>query len=78
MRILTTKDVGYLIKTVRKKSKLTQVALAGACGVGERFIRELEAEKPTCQFQKALLVLQMLGIKLNAVVPQDALNEEDL
>lgn len=60
---LSAKSFGQLIKTTRKRSKLTQAELAAAAGLGERFIRELEKGKPTCQLEKALLVAQMLGIK---------------
>jgi y4mF family transcriptional regulator len=69
MKITTTVDFGELIRHTRKKTKLTQSQLAAASGVGERFIRELEKGKATCQLEKALLILQMLGIKLEALPP---------
>lgn len=71
MKILTANDFGVLVKRMRKKSKLTQAQLAAAAGIGERFIRELEKGKPTCQLEKSLLVAHMLGIKLEAVPPQE-------
>lgn len=64
MKILTADDFAKLIKDKRKKSKLTQTDLAAACGVGPRFVRELENGKPSCQLAKALLVASMLGIKI--------------
>ena len=70
MKILTTTDFGTLIRDTRKQSKLTQAQLAAASGIGERFVRELEKGKTTCQLEKALLVLHMLGIKLQATPPQ--------
>ena len=69
MRITNTAEFGKLIRDARKKINLTQADLAAASGIGERFIRELEKGKPSCQFEKALLVAQMLGIKLNATLP---------
>jgi HTH-type transcriptional regulator/antitoxin HipB len=69
MRITNTTEMGKLIRATRKKAKLTQTELAAASGIGERFIRELETGKPTCQLEKALLVMQMLGIKLDAHLP---------
>lgn len=66
MQILSSKDIGKLIKRSRKAAKLTQTQLAAASGTGERFIRELENGKTTCQLGKALFILQMLGIKLEA------------
>ena len=69
MRIINTVEFGRLIRTARKKAGLTQIDLAAASGIGERFIRELEKGKSSCQFGKALLVAQMLGIKLSAELP---------
>jgi y4mF family transcriptional regulator len=54
---------------VRNAQKLTQPELAGASGVGLRFIVDLEKGKPTCQIEKALIVAQMLGIQLIAQEP---------
>lgn len=62
----TTRDLGKLVRRQRRAQGLTQTDLAGACGVGLRFIVELENGKPTIQIEKALLVLAMLGIKLFA------------
>ena len=70
MRIMTAKAFGKLIRDARRKSKLTQAQLAAASGIGERFVRELEKGKPTCQLGKALFIAQMLGIKLDAQQPQ--------
>jgi HTH-type transcriptional regulator/antitoxin HipB len=69
MRIITAKEFGKLIHEARKKAKLTQSQLAAASGIGERFVRELEKGKATCQLEKALLVALMLGIKLDAEPP---------
>jgi len=69
MRIKTAIEFGKLIRATRKKMNLTQAGLAAASGVGERFIRELEKGKPTCQLEKALLVALMLGIKFEALIP---------
>lgn len=74
MNIESASDLGALIKKVRNAQKLTQPELAGACGVGLRFIVDLEKGKPTCEVEKALLVANMLGIKLIAQEPS-SLNE---
>lgn len=70
MRIKTANDFGKLIHIARIKAGLTQEQLAAASGIGERFVRELEKGKVTCQLEKALLVAQMLGIKFDAEPPQ--------
>lgn len=69
MRIMNSISFGQLIRSTRKKANLTQAALAAASGIGERFVRELEKGKPSCQLEKALLVAQMLGIKIVAQLP---------
>lgn len=69
MILRTAQDFGCLIKTTRKQSKLTQAQLAAASGVGIRYVRELENGKPSCQLGKALLIANMLGIKLDVILP---------
>lgn len=69
MKVTTAIDIGNLIRTTRKKAGLTQAELAAASGIGERFIRELEKGKPSCQLEKTLWVAQMLGIKFEATLP---------
>lgn len=65
-----TKELGELIKTVRKAQGMTQSELAGASGTGVRFIVDLEKGKPTSEVEKVLLVASMLGIKLEARIPE--------
>lgn len=70
MPLETALDIGKIIKTTRKQQGLTQEELAAAAGLGSRFIRELEKGKASCQLGKALLTLQLLGIKLEAILPK--------
>lgn len=71
MRTTNAADFGNLIRDARKKAKLTQADLAAASGIGERFVRELEKGKESCQLGKALLVAHMLGIKIEAKLPPE-------
>lgn len=68
--IHNAEEFGQLIKNTRKHAHLTQAQLAAASGVGERFVRELEQGKPSCQLEKALLVARMLGIHISATPPE--------
>lgn len=70
MRIKTAKEFGKLVRLSRNQLDMTQAQLAAAAGTGERFIRELEKGKASCQLEKALFVARMLGIKFNAEQPQ--------
>ena len=62
--IKTAKDLGILIRQRRKEMGLSQADLAGICNVGNRFLVELEAGKPTVQFDKALHVAANVGLEL--------------
>lgn len=70
MKIKNVREFGQLIKEARQAQNLRQVDLAAASGCGERFIVDLEKGKPTCEFEKAIVVAQMLGITLEAKTPE--------
>ncbi len=66
MKQLTdTKSLGALVKQVRKSQGLTQEQLAAACGLGRRFVVELERGKATSHTGKTLQVLSALGLSLH-------------
>jgi y4mF family transcriptional regulator len=69
-RNLTTAEIGDIVRTTRKAAGLRQDELAGAAGVGLRFIVDLEAGKPTAQIGKALQVLAALGCSLEITPPE--------
>ncbi len=58
--------LGKIIRQTRKEQGLTQEQLAATTGVGVRFIRELEQGKESCHIGKALQVVAMLGIDIQA------------
>lgn len=64
--IKTSADFGQEIRFWRKALGLTQHQLATRCGVGLRFIVELESGKPTCQLGKSLTVAQEVGLLLRS------------
>jgi y4mF family transcriptional regulator len=70
-RNLTTAEIGDIVRTTRKAAGLRQDELAGAAGVGLRFIVDLEAGKPTAQIGKTLQVLSALGCSLDITPPPD-------
>ena len=70
-RNLTAAEIGDIVRTTRKASGLRQDELAGAAGVGLRFIVDLEAGKPTAQIGKTLQVLAALGCSLDITPPPD-------
>lgn len=64
---MTPKQIGLKIRDVRKRQGLRQDQLAGAAGVGLRFLIELEAGKETAQLGKTLAVLNALGCKIELI-----------
>lgn len=69
-RTLTPAEIGEIVRSTRKATGLRQDELAGAAGVGLRFIVDLEAGKPTAQIGKALQVLQALGCAIEITPPR--------
>ena len=70
-RTLTSAQIGDIVRTTRKAAGLRQDELAGAAGVGLRFVVDLEAGKPTAQMGKTLQVLAALGCSLEITPPPD-------
>jgi HTH-type transcriptional regulator / antitoxin HipB len=64
MPYLDSTHFGQAIRTARKAQGLRQDQLAGAAGVGVRFIVDLEAGKASAQLGKALQVAAALGLKI--------------
>jgi y4mF family transcriptional regulator len=62
--ITTAEDIGGIVRGHRKAQGVTQAELAAVCGVGIRFISELENGKPTVEMGKVLRVLGCLGLQV--------------
>jgi y4mF family transcriptional regulator len=60
-------DIGNIIREKRLELNLTQEQLAGAAGVGERFISEIENGKYRAQIGKLIDVIHVLGIRLTTI-----------
>jgi y4mF family transcriptional regulator len=65
----TPKQIGELVRSVRKQMGATQKDLAMTSGTGLRFIIELERGKPTSQIGKVLTVLNTLGVTVVLTPP---------
>jgi len=63
-KIKSPKNIGALVRLSRKNQGATQAEFASLCGVGVRFISELENGKPTVQVGKLLQVLKCLGLEM--------------
>jgi HTH-type transcriptional regulator / antitoxin HipB len=72
----TPQEIGKLVRDTRKSLGVTQKDLALTSGTGLRFVIDLEKGEETCEFGKALTVVQTLGIKLTLTPPAAAVKEE--
>lgn len=63
--------VGQLVRERRERLGFTQLELATRAGTGRRFISELESGKPTLELGRTLAVLDAVGIRILAEVPDD-------
>ena len=63
------------VRRQRKALKMTQQDLADRAGVGIRFIRELEGNKPTLRMDKVNVVLDLFGHTLASVAYSDLKQE---
>ena len=63
-------DVGKAVRKKRKEEGLTLADAAALCGVGYRFLSDLENGKPTAELEKTLQVLTGLGLEIR-VGPKD-------
>ncbi len=61
---MNSEKLGQIIKNQRKSLGLTQTEVALSCGVGIRFVSDLENGKPSCQIEKALLVMESIGLNI--------------
>lgn len=64
-KISSPKKLGQAIRAKRKVDGLTQAKAAALCGVGVRFISDMENGKPTVELGKALSVLSGLGLTID-------------
>ncbi len=63
--MVTIKEISKKIKAARKEKKMNQSELADICGVGRRFVSELESsKKERYDLALTLRVLQRLGLHL--------------
>ena len=67
--IATASDLGEVVRRARRDRDLTQAELAARAHTGRRFISELEAGKPTLEFERMLNVCHVLGISLLVAAP---------
>jgi HTH-type transcriptional regulator / antitoxin HipB len=61
-KVTTPEDIGRAIRSKRKETGVRQEIAAGMCGVGTKFLSQLENGKETAELGKALQVLHKMGL----------------
>ncbi len=61
-KVITVANIGAAIRKKRRDDGLTLADAAALCGVGYRFMSDLENGKATVQMGKVLQVLNALGL----------------
>lgn len=69
MAVKNLNNISEIIKYHRKKSGLTQLALADLAGVGKTVIFDIEHNKTTIKLETLLKVLDTLNIKISFTSP---------
>ncbi len=65
-RLRSAKDLGRIIRDERRRQGMTQADLAGLADVGVTFLSQLENGKDSAEIGKAIQVMTMLGIDIDA------------
>ncbi len=73
-KIKSPNDMGNAIRKKRKEDGLTLADASALCGVGYRFLSDLENGKPTVQLGKTLQVIAGLGLEVQ-IGPKEWLDE---
>lgn len=62
MKITDSKSLGQAIRARRKELQYTQAFLSEFTGFSISFISDLERGKPTAEIEKALTIINILGL----------------
>ena len=73
--IQSVPDLGLLVRSVRRTSKIRLDDLAATAGVSKQFASDVEHGKPTVQLGLVLKLLSELGVLLTLDIPEDAQKE---
>ncbi len=74
-KIKSPNDIGNAVRKKRKEDGLTLADASALCGVGYRFLSDLENGKPTVELGKTLQVIAGLGLEVR-IGPKEWLDEQ--
>jgi transcriptional regulator with XRE-family HTH domain len=70
--IQSVPDLGLVVRSVRRTSKIRLDDLAATAGVSKQFASDVEHGKPTVQLGLVLKLLSELGVPLKLDIPEEA------
>jgi transcriptional regulator with XRE-family HTH domain len=70
--IYSPADLGQVVRTVRRHSKVRLDDLAATAGVSKQFTSDVEHGKPTVQLGLVLKLLSELGVSFELDIPEEA------
>jgi transcriptional regulator with XRE-family HTH domain len=73
--IQSVPDLGLVVRSVRRTSKIRLDDLAATAGVSKQFASDVEHGKPTVQLGLVLKLLSELGVHLTLDIPKDVEKE---
>jgi transcriptional regulator with XRE-family HTH domain len=65
-------ELGHVVRSVRRQSKVRLDDLAATAGVSKQFTSDVEHGKPTVQLGLVLKLLRELGVSLELDIPAEA------
>lgn len=71
LEVTEMKQIGEIVRKIRKSQKVSQTVLSQASNVGLRFVGDIERGKPSVQFDKLMAVLTSLGIAVKLELPPE-------
>lgn len=71
LEVAEMKQIGEIVRKIRKSQKVSQTVLSQASNVGLRFVGDIERGKPSVQFDKLMAVLTSLGIAVKLEMPPE-------
>jgi transcriptional regulator with XRE-family HTH domain len=73
--IQSVSDLGLVVRSVRRTSKIRLDDLAATAGVSKQFASDVEHGKPTVQLGLVLKLLSELGVPLTLDIPENVEKE---
>lgn len=70
VKVSSAKEIGALARQTRKAQQIDQATAGSLAGSGLTFVSQFENGKPTVQLEKALQLLESLGLHVYLDVPE--------